>query len=904
MAQFFSAGNAPGTAKWNELFTSNYRIIYPAGADSLARIYALNLEINRPRVAASIGFTPNEAYRKKMPVILYTFPCLSNGIVTWAPRRMELFTVPDSHPLSSIKTEKELTIHESRHVAQMQLGALKPYRWLRFLSGELWAGAMSALYPGPAILEGDAVVAETELTAGGRGRVASFLNYYDICFAEGDWRDFYKWRYGSLRNYTPDHYRAGYFTISGIRAYFDDPDFSRRYFTGIGKGWPLPLFRMQRTVREASGMNFKDTFREISRRQAQAWEKEAEGRKPFMNAKRVSDKPGMFCSLYGTTTDGTRIWSIRRGLDRSAEIVEVGQDGKITPLRPVDDNVTCLRWNEADRRIWWSEVVPDPRWTLKSCSVIRYMTEDGKTHDLTRRTRYFNPCPCGDRIYAVEFPENGETAVVCLDHESGALLERVKAPDGIQISECCVLDGELYTVCTTDDGMGIFDSRFKPVLAPVRTVISGLRAANGKLYFTSDRNGSDELYRISPLDCRLFRLTSTRFGGTDYTFVGKRLYFSMNGHDDRGLFCISVQNLPVAEVSPEKVFEAPVAAKLSVQAAKMNYAEPETAVSAPRRYRKLPNAFKFHSWIPAYVNYDGISKLSSESLSSVAGIGATAFFHNNLNSLTGSIAYSAWNRSSGWRSSVHGRFTYNGLYPVIEGSFDIGDRNARVYSFNAKKDTLFYKEVSAMVNAGARIYIPVNLSSGGWNRGIIPQVRYSYSSDVYFHDGHNSGFHTVTTSLRAYSTRQTAPSCVYPRLGIGAEIGYSFMPGLRDLSTPIAYASVYGYLPGFARTHGIRVSATGYDSLTGSLSATYVLPFAAVDWSFLSPVAYIRNFELYVRGYLSNIRNDFSGFGIDLAARLGNLLWIPYDTRLGLSVDFRPSLSREPAFGFLFSIAL
>ena len=71
-----------------------------------------------------------------------------------------------------------------------------------------------------------------------------------------------------------------------------------------------------------------------------------------------------------------------------------------------------------------------------------------------------------------------------------------------------------------------------------------------------------------------------------------------------------------------------------------------------------------------------------------------------------------------------------------------------------------------------------------------------------------------------------------------------------------------------------------------------MLPFAPVDWSFLSPVTYIRNFELHGHGYLGDdtmnnlmngrSRTDIKAYaGASLLVRLSNFAWIPFDTRVG-----------------------
>ena len=54
------------------------------------------------------------------------------------------------------------------------------------------------LYPSKAFLEGDAVIAETELTNAGRGRNADFMMYLRAAYLNGDYRDWDKWNFGSF----------------------------------------------------------------------------------------------------------------------------------------------------------------------------------------------------------------------------------------------------------------------------------------------------------------------------------------------------------------------------------------------------------------------------------------------------------------------------------------------------------------------------------------------------------------------------------------------------------------------------------------------------------------------------------------------------------------------------------
>ena len=189
-AQFYNSGTEPFRTRWRQIRTAGYKVIYPEGLDSLAMVYARTLEQTAQVVGNSSGFGPNTSYSRKMPVVLRPFAAYSNGQVVWTPRRMELQTQPDPYSPEPTPWERQLVTHESRHSSQMQFGAAKPFRFWNIITGQLAPGALSAVYPGPAFLEGDAVVAETALSRAGRGRTADFLEYYRVCFADGDLRDF------------------------------------------------------------------------------------------------------------------------------------------------------------------------------------------------------------------------------------------------------------------------------------------------------------------------------------------------------------------------------------------------------------------------------------------------------------------------------------------------------------------------------------------------------------------------------------------------------------------------------------------------------------------------------------------------------------------------------------------
>lgn len=1021
-AQFSTDGDNPAGLKWSSMDTRDYRIIFPTGSDSLARAYGLELQKFAPRLKGSLGFSPNMMYSKPHPVVLNTLYSISNGSVTWAPRRMSLYTFPDPYASEAMPWMTNLAVHEGRHVAQLQFSRSGFFKGFHWFLGEMLDGALDAVYPGPHLLEGDAVVAETALTQSGRGRSADFLGYFNMAMDQGDFRNWYRWRYGSQKYYTPDHYLTGYQTIAGIRYFWNDPLFMQRYFDGVTHH-PLRIGRMQKTVKDASGMRFKATWKDLQEKYAAQFKEEAALREPFMTADALVQTPKRFTTWYGTacTDDGT--YAIKSSLTRPSTLVKISPDGKESTVRLMSSQAFKLSYDKALNRLYWSEPVPSPRWDLKQSSRIRYYEPaSGRSVSLTISSRMVNPSPSPDGLLvtAVEYPYEGGSRLVLVDAYSGGVKASLPAPDSLQLTEPVWIPsdengrGTIYVSGLSDKGFGIYSvpvegygwpgaPRFKgslrQELAPQPVKVKQLVAAGSAIAFCSDRTGVNEIYQLE--NGKVFQLTSTRYGACDPSFKDGKLLFSELRPEGR---ILSTATLSPKEVEFADIHKWVIADALSEQekalAAGSDSQEPN--ITEPRHYSKIGNLIHFHSWAPFYFKYDEIAELSSDVQYDDFGIGATGFFQNTMGNSYGSVAVSmhknpdspddGWNKDN-LMAEGHIKYTYTGLPVVFSGELHFGDRTAREYGYKlirrpyaenpADTSSLYIGSSSKKnyrIHGTIKAYVPISFSSGGWNRGLVPQVSYNLSNDRYtdnydiytyrsdddkapiitHHENNGSFLGRLDVSLRFYNVQQTPTSRIYPRLGLGVEVGGRTYPGLGWGFTPSYYAYAYGYLPGIGQTHGIRLSATvqanskkyvmygantvtcsprGFaDSGAGSvlslycpmqslISAEYAIPFAPVGWSFLSPVAYIRNFEAipffeytslsFSRAYNYRIETgrDLYSAGMDLNVRLGNIAWVPYPVRAGITIaynggssyQFLEKLGQEPGkiyLGFHFDVDL
>lgn len=866
-AQFYVTGDDPGRLKWYSVDTDNFTIIYPEGNDSLARVYGRNLELFRPDVQRTGGYPAGGPGKLRMPVVLHSWNT-SNGSVAWAPKRMDLFTIPTAYNPEPMPWEQMLSVHESRHVTQMQFGmtkAMKPFNWV---FGEMFNVLVSILYPGISNMEGDAVITETAYTASGRGRTSDFLNYYRVAFDNGIRRNYVQWRFDSQRNYGPDYYSLGYMTVAGIRHFHDCPDFmSQAYHTVAEKPYKFTAFhKLAKNVSDKR--KFNDVFLEIADTMAVIWKEEADARAPYIPMEAVSKEPRLYTDYTSNVFIGNELYSLKRGHLDARTLVRI--DDKEERISAFPSQAGKIKFN--GDRIWWSETIPDERWTMQTHSKIRFIkgkVENGKQiwsgdkslSDNDMLLYNPSPSPDGKRIACVEYFVKGGSALTLLDAENGSVIRSVNAPDGLQLVETAWIGDEIYASGITEGGYGVYrisDSGVETVLSPEPVMMKDFGSYDGELIFSCDRTGVHELYHLDPQSGRLARKTSIRHGGESFVYSpdGEWLYFSSQTVKGKQIFRTRTSELidETADYSQRHKYvlaEAVTAQEKAIKAHEKGADMQDCSFSEPKRYRKFPHIFNVHSWAPVYVNVDNIMNMSFDRVYEAASLGATGIIQNRLSNATGEFGYSAHKDpydNSKWRHSGHARLTYSGLYPILEAKLDFNDRAARQYNMNGylmdngSMLSMTSKELSTpSLQASFKAYIPFDFSSGGWYRGLTPQISYSISNDflnnslIYYstmkEDGYLEGRNPIfvgarygdnkimqyaSFALRAYTMQGTSNSAVYPRWGIGAEVGgWANLNGASYFS-PMGYAYIYGYVPGIIRSHGLRLSTIYQSKLSDS----------------------------------------------------------------------------------------
>ena len=828
--QYVLSGSAPAGTRWSQLKGDHFNLIYPSEIDSLAREYLYSFEKTRTATLTGLHIeTP------KMPMILQPYDMYSNGMVAWAPKRIELYTTPPGDALYALNWEMQLAVHEGRHIGQMTHYTKGFYHVLNILAGEQGSAVGIGLYPTRVLLEGDAVQNETDMTGSGRGRDPEFLKFFRASFLAGDFRNWADWRYGSYRYYTPGKYQLGYMVVSTMRYNSHNYGVTGDILNIQVRDWWRVFSVSHRAYIRASGLTGRKNWRSAIARYTEQWSWEDKLRAPFTPVEPLlARRDCVYTEISNPVrlTDAT--YATMSGMQYERRLISIDSTGTRHYRHPLSSNTSTLV-PDSDHSLLFSEIVPDPRWEHRSWSVIRrYDAEKNRFETLTRHTRYLNPAPSAgrDSILAAEYRVEGGSNVVILDRD-GKLLDRIAAPENGQVTGVAQLQQALYASVITKEGMGLFryDGTWKRIINPQSRMIRNLQAAGDSLlYFISDLDGLSNLYTFEPANQHVKRVTSVRFSAEKPSIDADGI-LRFGNYDHLGYQPVAI---PFDSLSSYRAsFRLPY--KQTIAETNARQAKEETHALSPtedlllrrhidslesRPYSKVLHGIHIHSWAPFYANVDrlmndigGFDLTNFSNWYEYVAPGATLISQNHLGSLVSVLGYSYHQHHHG----AHAYFSYSGLYPKFDLAVDFNNRNQTHSEFLYTSDEGLVVQTDTLarpgLNINAAISLPLNFSKGGWITTFIPQFNYVATNDSFRlmdPDAEQDVLKHWTQTLIAslyFDTRLSRPvTRLTPRLGIGFQLS-----GQSRIGPKIENSTAYGfrswlYLPGFGKEDGFKLS--------------------------------------------------------------------------------------------------
>ena len=890
--QYVNYGADPWGQRWQQITTPHFKLIYPKAIDSLAQRYAWLLDTSYSVGSKSIGHKP-----LRIPVILHPDNVYSNGVVVWAPRRMELYATP---PVKSYPQpwDKQLALHEFRHVAQTNKMNKGFMHGLYYLFGEqtsaLW------LLPVPRwFLEGDAVATETALSSSGRGRLAEFhMAYRAFLVSDTNW-SYDKWINGSYKHNIPGIYHFGYQNVAYARHKYGIDIWDKVLDESGQRYFKIPAF--SNALKKNTGLSVKQLQKEAFRYLKHQWMEEDNLLKADTSLRYISADNSDYTSYRSAVAlnDSTLI-SQKASMDKASGMVYINTAGKEKQL--FNHGTINGRVSQYRGKLYWSENVNDVRWEQRSYANIKSFDLNSKTLSKhTRKGRYF-ALAFNDSLsyYAASIiTRDGKNLIHILDAATHKEIKQFGTPTNSQISELLWTgtDGELAVLVLNEKGMGIHSlnintGNWKAILPESYINLSGIGMYKGFILFESGHDGINNIYALNAANKKIYKVTSARFGAFDAIALNDKLLFSDYQKNGHRLAQKQLNPLEWKEVDWDAPYRYILADELSAQEGFDidTITAPVSKVYESKPYRKLPHLFRFHSWMPLYAELDSEVNFDPDELIQSVKPGFTLLSQNSLSTATTRLGYSYENGYS----AGHASFTYSGWYPVVDITASYGGGKQLLIT-----EGLLSKGSENIYDIGANIYVPLTFNGTHTLSGLIPQISIKYSNDSHYvpseDDYQNEA--RLDIFLQHYTYSRSAVRDIYPRWGYRILLAHRSMP----LDTE-NFGTMYGarltlYTPGLLINHGLKLSGTiqhqdlkryyisnvfsrprGYSSFASKklqfFSADYAFPIAYPDFN-IGSLLYFKRFRLNLFtdvGQTSHYRNSslvtttLFSYGIDIIA--------------------------------------
>lgn len=943
-------GANPFGLKWRQINTDKVQVVFPEGNEARAQRVANIAHYLWGHHNASIGDKMNKA-----TILLQNQTVVSNGFVTVGPYRSEFFLTP---PQFNIATDwlDQLAIHEYRHIKQFGNSRRGLTQSARTIFGSwAWGGFAATAMP-RWFFEGDATVQETALTLTGRGRLPAFtMEQRALVLNDIDY-GYEKAAAGSLKDLVPDWYSLGYFMVGYGRTKYGEA-----LWEGVVKDavrYKGLFFPFSKSLKERTGLGTKKFYQAMRQDLDEQWDT-PEATRAATNVS-INNQAGKNTVVNYTNPrwlNNEDLVVEKRGYDRLPMYYRLRPDGREEKLTNTGVLFSLLEstLSEADGRLVWAEYGFDLRRSNRTFSVIRsYDLASGKRKQVTTRSKYFAPAISaeGDRLVAVEFPENGKCQLVILDSQAGSLIQKIANPDNLFLQfPRWTPDGHAIVVIgQTDENQALYlvapETGAMRLLTPATpNQLSHPDIRGDRVYFSAAYTGINQIYTVPLTGGGVSRITNDPIGAFQPAISPNGEVLAYSVFRTQG-FDIAKEVLDTASWTAYTPGAAgntlpTYAEELARQAGGTIIGNLPNEQFPVKQYSKLNGLINFHSWLPQLDPPEVGASILSDNKFGTLSIDAGGFY--NLN-------------EEQWSYDLNLR--YAELFPVITLGYRHQNRAARLFNYRLEGDSSLryatYVERWTENKLSAGMELPFNFSKGN----AVHRLDLAANFDR-FHldpDGNidNADFDTLYTfegniresaqdflveplaetdlnavdlRLRWRLFRRQAIQHLAPRWGIVTDTRYRTTLGNDTFFGDNFVTRADIYLPGLSRNHSFYLNLgyqkldrldnyrfpnffiypRGYGAVSADevlrLAANYYLPLAYPDLP-IGPLAFVKRVKLNVFGDYGrrNFLDDFSSIGAELRfdVRFLRLVEVDFGVRYSYLLDpvYSPN-GRAHQFDFL-----
>jgi hypothetical protein len=794
-AQYYNTGQDPASLKWMQIKTGKFTVIYPQTYGDAGIDFARSLDNAYSKLTSL--YTEKKF---RIPVIIHNYTTQSNGYVAWAPSRMEIYPTPDQNSIP-LDPNTQLPIHELTHVLQLESLNKGFTKVMTYITGQQFPGIVSSLLP-LWFLEGDAVFSESVLTGSGRGRVPSFQKQLKAMIIEkGGIYKYDKIVNGSFRDFVPDHYQTGYQMIAWSYAKYN-PEMWKKALNLTAEA-PFTINPVNFSLRKSASLTKKRLFRETFDTLKTLWTKDYQVSGSESYEILNPPKGNNYINYYSPVLAGSdSIFAIKTSLKEPPVFVLIRPSLKSEERIIMPGYCYPFYLSYGKRKLVWVETHTDPRWENRTWSVIKIMDIKKKSiKQLTGKTRYMSASVSADGnfIAAIENTIDNRNNLIILDAWNGNKLQTIQSPGNasLQRPQWDESGTALSVIYLTEQGEGILkfsltDKSWRTLIEAANDDIQSSYLRNDSLFYVSSHSGTDNIYLYKP-DKSIVSLTNSRFGISDLNLNGYLLLFSDYSSSGNNISYTTLPSGPVNGEIKKNELSYLINRFKSAPPVSKSYSNP---IYTPVTYKKWQHLFRFHSWMPFYVD---IEEIQNDPTSISPGF--TLMSQNNLSTLVSTFGY----EYSEKRHKFHSSIKWFGWYPVLESGIDYGNS---IYVEKFGQDVSNPSVVSDGYTWTNTVYLPLLFRGGRFSRYLHLSASSTLKNDyIYLREkGIYDNIQNQLTGRIYFSNYQRSATCdIYPKWAQTFDISYSYYPFDSDIYGDNLSARTAFYFPGLMKNHGFKL---------------------------------------------------------------------------------------------------
>ncbi len=655
--------------KWHQINTPNFKIIFPKGFEEQANRMANTMEHIRTPEGNTMGTLP-----KKISVVLQNQSSVSNAFVSITPRRSEFYTMPSQNYnfIGNNDWMNLIASHEYRHMVQFQHAKRGFNKALYYLFGNNTLSVMSYISVPPWFWEGDAVVTETAFTKSGRGRIPYFDLVFKTNLMEGRAFNYNKQFLRSYKHNIPDHYVLGYNMVSYLRQRTGNPDVWKNV---TARAWNAPFipFTFSSAIKKECGLYVKDLYKEMALDFQKKWKDQLDTLK-LTSFEQINPRTSKAYTdyLYPQELEDGSVLVMKSGIGNIEQLVSIANGKEKKVFTPGMINSSGML-SVTNSRVVWNEYRYDPRWRVRTYSVIMgYDLVDRKKRMISRNSRYASAAisPDGYKVATVESTNEYKTHLIVLDYFSGEVLKEFDNPgnDFISMPRWDEKSQSIYALHTNQQGKAMVKFDFASGKITPLTDYTQENAGypvpfRDYVLFNSPRSGIDNIYAIHIATGQRYQITTSKYGAYNPSVSkdGKTIFYNEQSRDGMNVVKIPVDSAAWKAVSNEYAEPSSSYQHLVEQENNTDLFKNVPSEKFPtKKYSKFGNMFNPYGW-GLYFNNDLTRAnigISSQDVLSTTRINAGYTF--DINERTGS-----------WNAGI----SYQGFYPIIDVNFLKGSRS-------------------------------------------------------------------------------------------------------------------------------------------------------------------------------------------------------------------------------------